>query len=191
MNTKILSAGSRTVGRHPGTALRVSLVAIRHRRAILVVTNATRRATRLGATVTRAAANPSVQTEASSAVSSLVLAGKRARRVGVANAPGDKQVVAQLRRAGRHATKALAAARHARRKRRVVRTTTIVTGAGALGGAAYAGWRAYGRPLHPAQTALQATGTPESTAADRSSPQTPEKRATSTSKTSETENGVE
>ena len=191
MNTKILGAGSRTVGRHPGTAVRVSLLAIRHRRAILVVTNATRRATQLGATVKRAAANPKVQTEASSVVSSLVLAGKRAQRIGVANAPSDKQVAAQLRQAGRHASRALAAARHPRRKHRVVRTTTIVTGAGALGGAAYAGWRAYGQPLHPAQTEAQATRTPESMAADPSSPQTPDNGATSTTETSETEDDVE
>ena len=86
-----------------------------------------------------------VQSETSAAMSSLVLAGKRARRVGVAKAPNDKKVALQLRRAGRHASKAITAATHPRRRHPVLRTTTIVTGAGALGGAAYAGWKAYDR----------------------------------------------
>lgn len=189
--TKILTTGSRTVGRHPGKALRVSLIAIRHRRAILVVTKATRRATELGATVKRATANPKVQAEASSAVSSLVLAGKRARRVGVAKATTDKKVAAQLQRAGRHASKALTAARHPRRKRRVVRTTTIVTGAGALGGVAYAGWKTYGRPQPSENTEFQAASTPESTAADSGSPPSPDTGPTSTSESSETENDAD
>src|SRR5215472_5032774 len=123
MNTKILSVGSRAAARHPGKAMRVSLVALKHRRAILVVTKATRRAAQLGGTVKQAAGNRKVQTEASSAVSSLVRAGKRARRVGAAKAPSDKQVASQLRAAGRHASKAMTAATHPRRRRRVVRTT--------------------------------------------------------------------
>ena len=118
-------------------------------------------------------------------------AGKRAQRIGVANASSDKQIAAQLRQAERHASRALAAARHPRRRHRVVRTTTIVTGAGALGGAAYAGWRAYVQPQHPAQTEAQATHPPGSMAADPSSPQTPDNGATSTTETSETENDVE
>jgi len=194
MNTKIVSTGSRAVRRHPGNALRVSLLAIRHRRAILVVTHATQRAAELGSTVKRAAANPKVQAEASSAVSTLVLAGKRARRVGVAKAPSDKQVAAQLRRAGRHATNAITAATHPRRKRRVVRTTTILTGAGALSGAAYAGWRAYGRSPYPAEREREpkATGAPESSmAGDRSSLQRADNTATSTAETSETKGEVE
>jgi hypothetical protein len=154
MNTKVLDAGARLARRHPKKALRVSVFAIRQRRAILMVVNTTRRATELGSAVKQAAGNRKVQSETSSAVSSLVLAGKRARRVGVASAPNDKQVAAQLRQAGRHASKAIIAARRPR-PRRVARTTTIVTGAGALGGAAYAGWRVYARPpLKPYEPAL-------------------------------------
>src|SRR5437763_15027260 len=157
MNAKVLSAASRTVRRHPGKALQVSLFVTKRRRAVFMVIDATRRAAQLGTTVKQAASDRNVQTETSSAVSSLVLAGKRARHVGVAKAPNDKQVAAQLRRAGRHASKAMTAAKHPRRRNRVVRTTTIVTGAGALGGAAFAGWRAYTRPIQPQETRLHAT----------------------------------
>jgi hypothetical protein len=143
---KVIEAGTRMAGRHPRKAVKLSVFAVKRRRAILLVVDATRRATAVGSTIKQAAGDRKVQSETSSAVSSLVLAGKRARQVGVANAPGDKQVAVQLHRAGRHATKALTAARRPRHGHRVVRTTTIVTGAGALGGAAYAGWRVYVRP---------------------------------------------
>jgi hypothetical protein len=184
MKTKLLAVGSRTASRHPGKALRVSLLAIRYRRAILLVTRSARRATELGSTVSRVAADPKVRTEAGSSVSSLVLAGKRARRVGVAKAPSDKQVAAHLRRAGRHASRAMTTARHPRR--RILRTTTIVTGAGALSGAAYVGWRAYGRPLHPVETPWEVTG--ESMAAAYPGDlQTPDDIPTSTSPATETD----
>jgi hypothetical protein len=143
---KVLDAGARMARRHPRKAVKVSVFAVRQRRAILMMVNATRRATEVGSSIKQAAGDRKVQSETSAAMSSLVLAGKRARKVGVASAPGDKQVAAQLHRAGRHASKALLAARRPRRGHRVVRTTTIVTGAGALGGAAYAGWRVYARP---------------------------------------------
>jgi hypothetical protein len=191
MNTKIISAGSRTAARHPRKTMQISLVAIKHRRAILVLTKATRRAAQLGGTVKQAAANPKVQAEASSAVSSLVRAGKRARRVGAAKAPTDKQVASQLREAGRHASKAMTAATQRRRRGRVVRTTTIVTGAGALGGAAYAGWRAYGRPPQPAGPEPQATSAAESAAADGGSVRTPDDAAPSSSETGGTEENAE
>jgi hypothetical protein len=143
---KVLDAGARMARRHPRKAVKVSVFAVRQRRAILMVVNATRRATEVGSSIKQAAGDRKVQSETSAAMSSLLLAGKRARQVGVASAPGDKQVAAQLHRAGRHASKALIAARRPRHTHRVVRTTTIVTGAGALGGAAYAGWRVYARP---------------------------------------------
>jgi hypothetical protein len=190
MNTKILSAGTRTAARHPGKTMRVSLVALKHRRAILVVTKATRRAAQLGGTVKEAATNPKVQTEASSAVTSLVRAGKRARRVGAAKAPTDKQVASQLRAAGRHASKAMTAATHRRRRGRVVRTTTIVTGAGALGGAAYAGWRAYGRPPQAAEPEPQPSSAAEWAAADGGDVRTPDDAAPSSSETDETEDNA-
>jgi hypothetical protein len=146
MNAKVLEAGTRMAGRHPKKTLKLSVFAIRRRRAILMVVNGTRHAAKVGSTVKNAASDRKVQSETSAAVSSLMLAGKRARLVGVTKAADDKQVATQLQRAGRHASKALTAARRPRHGHRVVRTTTIVTGAGALGGAAYAGWRVYARP---------------------------------------------
>jgi hypothetical protein len=143
---KLISTGARTVRRHPGKAVQLSVFAIKKRRAVLMLVNTTRRATEVGSEIKQAAGNRKVQSEASSAVSSLMLAGKRARRVGVTNATADKQVALQLRRAGLHASRAMTAARRPKHKRPVVRTATIVTGAGALGGAAYAGWRVYARP---------------------------------------------
>jgi hypothetical protein len=166
MNTKVLSAGTRTVRRHPGKALRLSLFAIKRRRAILMVIDTTRRAAHVGATVKQAASNPRVQTETSSAISSLARASRRAQRVGVAKAPNDKQVAAQLRRAGRHASKAMEAATHPRRRHPVLRTTTIVTGAGALGGAAYAGWKAYDRSSPSTLTVNSASPAAPSTTDD-------------------------
>jgi hypothetical protein len=145
MHTKIPSVGPRRASHNPGKAVRPSVVGILSRRAALIVLTTTRRAGQVGSTFARAASDPKIHTETSSAVSSLVLAGKRARLVGVAKAPSDKQVVAQLRRAGRHASKAMTAATHPGRDHRVVGTRTIVTGAGALGGAAYAGWKVYVR----------------------------------------------
>jgi hypothetical protein len=162
-NAKVLEAGTRIAARHPKRTLKVSVLAIRRRRAILMVVNGTRAAAKAGSTVKQAAGDRKVKSETSAAVSSLMLAGKRARRVGVANAPADKQVAAQLHRAGRHASKALIAARRPRHRHPVLRTTTIVTGAGAVGGAAYAGWKVYGRSaLPPSPTPSEALPANES-----------------------------
>jgi hypothetical protein len=115
---------------------------------VVVVTAARRRASRFAATAKTALEDPKVRAEARAAASAIALAGERARRVGVANARSDKKLRAHLHRAQRHATRAAGAARHPRSRHPAVRRTMIVTGAGALGGAAYAGWRAYGRPHH-------------------------------------------
>jgi hypothetical protein len=146
MDKQIRKAGLRAARRHPWEALRISLLAVRHRRAVVMLSKATRRASRLTMTAKQAAANPKVQAEARLAVSDLARAGQRARRVGVANAYNDKQVVTQLRQASSHVSRAVAAARHPRPKRRIIRATAITAGAGALGGAAYTGWRAYSGP---------------------------------------------
>jgi hypothetical protein len=161
MNAKVLSTGSKEAGRHPVKAFRISMFALRHRKAVMVVTTATRRASAFAASAKQAAGNPKVQSEARSAWSGLMLAGKRARDVGVSNASTDKKVAEHLRRARRHGSKALVAARNPKPDRRIVRTTTIVTGAGALGGAAYAGWRIYARPQPPGEGSGQATGVPD------------------------------
>ncbi len=146
MNKQIRKAGLRAVRRHPGEVLRISLFAGRHWKAVARMVKATRRASRLSGTVKQVAANPKVTAEARLAVSGLARAGQRARRVGLANVFGDKQVATQLRQASSHASNAVAAARHPRPGHRILRATAIVAGAGALGGAAYAGWRTYSRP---------------------------------------------
>ena len=170
MNAKVLETGTRMARRHPRKTLQLSMFAIRRRRAIVIVVNSARRATELGSAVKQAAGDRKVQSETSAAMSSLVLAGKRARQVGVAHAPGDKKVAVQLHRAGRHASKALVAARRPRRGHRVVRTTTIVTGAGALGGAAYAGWRVYARPASPPYEPAHSLSTVDAQAPDEAAP---------------------
>ena len=92
MDKQIRKAGLRAARRHPWEVLRISLLAVRHRRAVVKLSKATRRASRLTMTAKQAAANPKVQAEARLAVSDLARAGQRARRVGVANAYNDKQV---------------------------------------------------------------------------------------------------
>jgi hypothetical protein len=115
---------------------------MRYRKALLNATRAAQDAARVGAAARQAAANPKVQAEARLAAARFAVAARRVRKVGVANASRDKQVVAELRRARHHAERALFAARHPRPRRHLVRTTMLLTGAG---GAAYAGWRVYGR----------------------------------------------
>ena len=134
MNTTILRFGTRAAARHPGEALRVSALAVRYRRALMAAADA-------AATLKESTANPRVRAEARLAVSSLVLAGKRARKIGFADATSDRRVMAQLRQARRHAGRAVRTTRRARRRHRVIRATRIIAGAGALGGAAYAGWK--------------------------------------------------
>ena len=129
MNPKVLETGTRMARRHPRKTLQLSVFAIRRRKAILMVVNSARRATELGSTVKQAAGDRKVQSETSAAMSSLMLAGKRARQVGVAHAPGDKKVAVQLHRAGRHASKALVAARRPRHGHRTPPPRGSLTGA--------------------------------------------------------------
>jgi hypothetical protein len=175
---KVLDAGARMARRHPRKTLKLSVFAVRQRRAILMVVNATRRATEVGSSIKQAAGDRKVQSETSAAVSSLVLASKRARQVGVASAPSDKKVAAQLNRAGRHASKAIMAARRPRRRNRVARTTTIVTGAGALGGAAYAGWRVYARPSLQVQEPMRSFEPVDDVKPDEAAPPSTEETTT-------------
>ena len=143
MNAKVVKAGSREVARHPLDAWRLSVLAVRYRKALIEATRAAQTAARYGTAARQAAANPKVQAETRRAAARLMLAARRAREVGVANASGDKQLATELRRAREHAARAIIAARYPRPKRHLVRTTLILTGAG---GAAYAGWRVYARP---------------------------------------------
>lgn len=126
--------------------------ALRHRKGLLAVTHATQRVSRSAATARRVAGNRKVQREMRLALSSIALARERARKVGLVRAPRDRRLAAHLQHAGQHASKAMMFAERARRNRRIGRTTTTVvavTGAGALGGAAYAGWKVYGRSQPP------------------------------------------
>jgi hypothetical protein len=111
------------------------------------------------------AANPRVRAETRLALASLVLAGQRARKVGITGASSDKRVLAQLQQARRHAGKAVATARHARRRQRVIRAFTVIAGAGAVGGAAYAGWKARAEPEPPTNVALSSPPTEPTPAA--------------------------
>ena len=143
---KLTKVGLRVMRRHPGRVLHMSLFAIKHRTAVARGVRVTRRASRLITAVKCGAAHPKVRAEATSAVSALARAGRDIRRVGVRNALHDDQVATQLRQARSHAWNAAATARRPPPRRRLVaRTTVAVAGAGALGGAAYAGWRAFSR----------------------------------------------
>jgi hypothetical protein len=95
------------------------------------------------------------------------LARKRAVKVGFVHAPSDKQFAAHLRSAGRHASKAMTLAERARRSRRIGRTTVVVvTGAGAVGGAAaYAGWKALGQQSIAATSSDEANAQPSAESA--------------------------
>jgi hypothetical protein len=166
MNRPLLRIGTREVVQHPRRSLRVSASALKHWRAILAAANAAKQASRYGATVKQSATNPRVQAEARLAVMSLVLATKRARKVGVAGTPHDKRVMAQLLQARHHAAKAARIARHPRRRERVIRTTMVLAGAGAVGGAAYAGSKLRAQPPQPLESAPANTTAPGSTPTD-------------------------
>lgn len=165
MNTKIVRFGTREAVKHPGGALRLSAAAVRYRRAILGTAAAAAQARRYAGTMKDSAANPRVRAEARLALASLVLAGQRARKVGITGASSDKRVLAQLRQAQRHAGKAVATARHARRRQRVIRAFTVIAGAGAVGGAAYAGWKTRAEPEPPTDVALSSAPTEPTPAA--------------------------
>ena len=85
--------------------------------------------------------DPKAQAEAKSAIASLAGAAQRVRKVGLANALGDKRVADHLHRASTHASRAVAVVSHAKRRRRrsFVVPLTATVGAGVLAGAAYIG----------------------------------------------------
>lgn len=126
------------VRRHPGGLTRASLVAGRHPKAIVRGIKLGRRAMRLQGALREAMTDPKAQAEAKSALASLTGAAQRVRKVGLANALGDKQAADQLRRASTHASQAFAYAKRRRRRSLVVPLTATV-GAGVLAGAAYIG----------------------------------------------------
>ena len=165
MNTKIVRFGTREAVKHPGGAFRLSAAAVRYRRAILGTAAAAAQARRYAGTMKDSAANPKVRAEARLALASLVLAGQRARKVGITGASSDKRVLGQLRQAQRHAGKAVATARHARRRQRVIRAFTVIAGAGAVGGAAYAGWKTRAEPGPATDVALSSPPTESTPAA--------------------------
>jgi hypothetical protein len=163
LNATVLRPVSKGLQQHPLKALRISLFALRHREGVLAVTHATEHAARLGATTRRVAGNRKVQKETRLALAAMALARKRSRKVGVAHTLGDRQVAAHLRRAELHASKAITYAERARHGRRIGHTTTIIVAvAGALGGAAYAGWKVYARSQPPVVSSPSAeTRSPE------------------------------
>jgi hypothetical protein len=127
--------------------LAIALFALKHQRKLRALNRAAERAPQLVGTARRVAANPRLRKEVRLALAAIALASGRAREVGVVRAPRDRRLASQLRHAGQHASKAMTIAERLSRKRRNVRkTATITIGAGAVGGAAYAGWKLYGRP---------------------------------------------
>ena len=147
MNATFLLPVSKGVSRHPRKALAVALFALRHQRRLRAVNRASQRASQSAAAARRVAGNRKVRKETRLALSAMTLASERALRIGLVGAPRDKEVASHLRHAGQHVSKAITIAERVSRNRRSVReTATITIGAGALGGAAYAGWKMYGRP---------------------------------------------
>lgn len=124
-----LMRASETTGRHPILPMGARKLS--------------RLATQLSGAVREAIADPKAQAEARSAVASLASVAQRARKVGLANALGDKQVAHQLHRASTHASRAVGIARHRGRRRSFVLPLTATTSAAALAGAAYIGFNRY------------------------------------------------
>ena len=149
MYAKLLRIGTREAVRHPRVALRLSGSALKYRGAIIAAARAAERASGYGEVIRDAAASPRVRAEAQLALASLAVAGRRAQELGVADAALDNRVAGQLRQARRHAARAMALAGRARRRRRLLRRAAVVAGAGAVGGAAYAGWKLRARPERP------------------------------------------
>lgn len=162
MNAMLLRPISKRVRRHPRRALVIALFALEHLRGLRALNRAAERASRSAGAARRVAANRRVRKELRLALAAITLASERARKVGVVRAPGDRRLASHLRHAGHHASKAITIAeRVSRRRRNVRKAATITIGAGALGGAAYAGWKMYGRPQ---PTAAIPTSGPTSTA---------------------------
>lgn len=146
MNKQIRKVGLRAARRHPRGAMRLLLFAGRHWKGLALMIKASRRASRLTRKVKQTAANPKVHAELKLSVSNVVQAAQRARKVGVTNVLDDKRVAQQLRQASRHASSAVAAARHTRPRHFVARAMAMTVGAGVVGGLAYAGWRTHSKP---------------------------------------------
>jgi hypothetical protein len=126
--------------------LKLSLLAIRHRKAVRQVSRAARGAALVTATVKQATADPRVAAEIKLALADVAGASQRAREVGVTNVYRDEQLSAALRHASSHLSGAVDAARHPRRSHRLARALAVAAGAGAVGSVAYASWRAISRP---------------------------------------------
>ncbi len=140
---KLRKAGEEEAERHPRQLLRISLFAERHRKGVSRTIKTARRASQLTRMVRRTAGNPKVQAETRLAVSDLVGAVQRARRVGMPQALADGLFAEHLRHASTHASEAMAASRSTRPRHSIARATAIIVGACLLAGAIYAGWRTY------------------------------------------------
>lgn len=125
--------------RHPRELLRASVLAGRHPKAVVRGIKLGRRAMRVSGAFREAMSDPRAQAEAKSALASIRCVAKRVRKVGLTNALGDKQVAEHVRRASTHASRAVAVARHPKRRRSFVVPLTATVSVGALAGAAYIG----------------------------------------------------
>lgn len=142
MNTRARVAWSEA-RRHPREARRVTTIVGRHPKAALRAIKLVRRAMRLTRALRGMMADPKAQAEARSALADLTSATRRVRKVGLAQALGDKQVRRELQRASSHGSRSVALARRAQRRRSVGVRLTATLAAGALSGAAYLGFNRY------------------------------------------------
>jgi hypothetical protein len=131
--------------RHTRHAARAMRFVARHRTGAMNSMLTKERASQLLARFDNAAADPAVQHEAWLAASALTRALQRSRRLGLARALDDRQVIEQLQRTARHATNLVDAAERPIRRsshHRPARATIGIASVLVAGGIAYAGWRA-------------------------------------------------
>jgi hypothetical protein len=143
---KVTKLGLRTLRRHPKRALRLSLLAVRHRTAVARVVRVGRQGARLvHALQDTAAAHPAAAAGATSALTSLARAGGKARRVRAAGSHGGAEAAADARPLVKHRAEASSDEHRPRTRRRVVLAAALTAGVGAVGGATLAGWRGLSR----------------------------------------------
>jgi hypothetical protein len=90
--------------------------------------------------------DPRVHEETKALLSDLTDASRRARKIGLGNAFGDKLVAKRLSNASHHGSRALDAARGRRRRRNAWwRTVAATAGVGVTLGSIYGAWRMHAR----------------------------------------------
>ncbi len=103
-----------------------------------------------------AATSPKVHKEAKKAAEEASRAAARAQKLGPSKALTDKRVQKGLQKASRHSRAALVAANPAK-NRPIKKATMVIVGAGAVGGAGYAGWKKFGAKPEEAEEPIDAS----------------------------------